>query len=239
MAARGDELTPKQAATVLGVSESTVRRLEASGELEPSRRLPARGDRRYRRADVEALKRKMESRQPIVRESVARLSRQSWRSGRAIWDTDPGTAGRRREVDLLDVGKAPASERVADALGLTAGAETVVRRRRYLVDDRPVMIATSYLPADIVGGTAIEQDDTGPGGTFARLAELGQEPVRARERVTVREPEGDETELLELGRDARVLAITRVVWTAAGRAVEVNDMAADAASYELSYEFDL
>jgi GntR family transcriptional regulator len=237
--ARSDELTPKQAAAVLGVSESTVRRLEASGELTPARRLPARGDRRYSRAEVEALKRKMESRTPIVRESVARLSRDFWHAGRAVWDTDPGTAGRRREVDRIEVGRTPASAGVAEALGLQGSAEVVIRRRRYLVDDRPVMVATSHLPADIAGGTAIEQHDTGPGGTFARLAELGHEPVRARERVTVRAPAGDEAELLELGPDARVLAVSRVVWTAAGRPVEVNDMAADASSYELSYEFDL
>lgn len=51
----GDELTPAEAAKILGVSPSTVRRYEESGLLVP-RRLLGSGHRRYRRAEVEALR---------------------------------------------------------------------------------------------------------------------------------------------------------------------------------------
>lgn len=54
-----DELTPTQAAEVLGVSAATVRRWEEKGILLPSRRLPRSGHRRYARADVDAAKAKI------------------------------------------------------------------------------------------------------------------------------------------------------------------------------------
>lgn len=55
MIGTGGELTPAEAAEILGVSPSTVRRYEESGLLVP-RRLPGSGHRRYRRADVEQLR---------------------------------------------------------------------------------------------------------------------------------------------------------------------------------------
>ncbi len=55
MVGSGDELTPAEAAEILGVSPSTVRRYEESGILVP-RRLPGSGHRRYKRAEVEALR---------------------------------------------------------------------------------------------------------------------------------------------------------------------------------------
>jgi DNA-binding transcriptional MerR regulator len=57
-----DELTPGEVARELNVSPATVRRWEASGILAPARRLPSpsgRGHRRYSRASVEALKRRI------------------------------------------------------------------------------------------------------------------------------------------------------------------------------------
>jgi DNA-binding transcriptional MerR regulator len=57
----GDELSPKEAGAVLGVSPATVRRYEARGLLVPARRLPGSGYRRYRRSDVEALAKAIEA----------------------------------------------------------------------------------------------------------------------------------------------------------------------------------
>lgn len=55
MIGTGGELTPAEAAEILGVSASTVRRYEDRGLLKP-RRLIGSGHRRYARADVERLR---------------------------------------------------------------------------------------------------------------------------------------------------------------------------------------
>ncbi|MEK8141760.1 UTRA domain-containing protein [Streptomyces sp. M10(2022)] len=61
------------------------------------------------------------------------------------------------------------------------------RSRRYLLDGKPVLKAVSYLPAEIADGTPIAEVDTGPGGIYARLAELGHAP-KFREEIRVRMP---------------------------------------------------
>jgi hypothetical protein len=46
-----------------------------------------------------------------------------------------------------------------------------LRERRFVLDGPPVMLSPSYLPADIVRGSAITREEAGPGGTYARLTE--------------------------------------------------------------------
>lgn len=125
----------------------------------------------------------------ITRTSPARLSRAQWGSGQAIQDHDTGP--RWRTVDVV-VAESPAPADVAEALGVEEGTAVLSRARRFLVDERPVQLATSYYPLALVQGTAITYTDTGPGGSYARLAEIGHEPVKFRERVEDRLPEGGE-----------------------------------------------
>lgn len=58
---------------------------------------------------------------------------------------------------------------------------------RFVLDGKPVLLSDSHLPAELVAGSRITQEDTGPGGTCARLAELGAAPVRFREEIRARE----------------------------------------------------
>lgn len=120
-------------------------------------------------------------------------------------------------------------------LDIEPGAPVVVRSRKFLVEGRPVQIATSYLPAELVRDTAIAQEDTGPGGSYARLAELGAEPVRFSEELRARMPSEDERAALELAAGTPVVEICRIAYTAEDQAVEVNQMLLDAGSYVLEY----
>ncbi|MGH3428856.1 MAG: GntR family transcriptional regulator, partial [Candidatus Dormibacteraceae bacterium] len=83
----------------------------------------------------------------IRRSSPARLTREQWGTGRAIQDAD--TEVRSRVVDVV-VAEGPAPEWAAEPLGLTPGATALSRDRRFLVDDRPVQLATSYFDAELV-----------------------------------------------------------------------------------------
>lgn len=175
--------------------------------------------------------------QRIIRRSPERLSAERWGAGRTILDADTGV--RPRTVDVV-VDEEPAPAYVADALGVERGTPVMTRSRRHRVDGKPVMISKSYLPLDIVGGTRVAYTDVGPGGTYARLAELGHAPYRFDESVIARAPLPDEVERLELGSAVGSIAIEmiRYAYTEVGRCVEVNRMVCDASVYTLMYSFN-
>jgi GntR family transcriptional regulator len=114
-----------------------------------------------------------------------------------------------------------------------------VRERRFVLDGQPIMLSTSYLPADIVRGSAITKEDTGPGGTYARLSELGHEPTRFREDVRARMPQPHEVTALDLPASATpAIDIVRTAFTDDGDPIEVNEMTLDASAYILRYDFE-
>ncbi|WP_030187878.1 GntR family transcriptional regulator [Streptomyces violaceorubidus] len=173
---------------------------------------------------------------PLRRRGIQRLAHQEWGSGRSIWSTD--IENRSLEVDQVTVSEEAAPDGVGAVLEL-ADAETVcVRRRRFVLDGKPVLLAASYLPTSLVTGSVITQEDTGPGGTYARLAELGHKPVRFREEIRSRMPSQNEATQLAMSAGTPVILICRTAFTDEGRPVEVNEMTLDAASYVLEYDFD-
>jgi GntR family transcriptional regulator len=80
--------------------------------------------------------------------------------------------------------------------------------------------------------------DPGPGGIYARLAELGQAPAHFREEIQVRSPSADERAALNLSGSTTVLKICRTAYTSENRAVEVNEVTLDSQAYVLEYDFD-
>jgi GntR family transcriptional regulator len=174
---------------------------------------------------------------PVRRRGIQRLATERRNAGRSAWEDE--AEGRTFAVDQLEVvAEAEAPEGVAVVLGLAPGDAVCVRRRRYLVDGKPVMTAASYLPARIVAGSAITRADTGPGGTYARLTDLGHAPTRFREEIRCRMPAPEETTALGLGAGTPVIAVDRTAYDAAGAAVEFTEMVLDSGAYVLEYDFD-
>jgi GntR family transcriptional regulator len=101
-----------------------------------------------------------------------------------------------------------------------------------------VLLSRSWLPARIASGTSIAQPDPGPGGIYARLADVGHAPARFREDLRSRMPQPEEIERLAIVLGTPVVDICRVAVTADGTPVEVNEMTADASAYVFRYEFD-
>ncbi|MFF7020776.1 GntR family transcriptional regulator [Streptomyces klenkii] len=173
---------------------------------------------------------------PIRRRGIQRLAEETWGSGRSIWSGE--AENRNLAVDRVNVTEQSAPGHVAAALGLATGTAVCVRNRRFVLDGKPVLLSTSYLPADLVADSAIMREDSGPGGTYARLAELGAKPVHFREEIRCRMPSGAEAEQLGLTPGTPVILICRTAFADGGRAVELNEMTLDSASYVLEYEFD-
>ncbi|MGW6842990.1 GntR family transcriptional regulator [Streptomyces sp. NPDC054958] len=173
---------------------------------------------------------------PLRRRGIERLAREQWGAGRSIWSEE--SEERELVVDQIDVREEEADGRVCDALDVPAGTRVWARSRRFVLDGKPVLFALSYLPSDVVADSAVTQVDTGPGGTYARLAELGFAPVHFREEIRSRMPSADEAERLSLAMGTPVIHIVRTAFAQGGRVVEVNEMTLDSASYVLEYDFD-
>lgn len=126
---------------------------------------------------------------------------------------------------------------VAALMGIPTHELAVTRSRRMYAGDVPVELATSWLPADIVGPRNVELygADPGPGGIYSRLAELGYGPVTVTETVRLRPPDDDESRFLQLNAEQRVYAIRRTATDETGRVVEVDDSVLPAHLWQLVY----
>jgi GntR family transcriptional regulator len=219
---REDELAEK-----LGIDRSTVNRalriLAAEGLVQPIR---AKG------TIVNSIPR-------IRRNAVARYSREAReRAGsRGAFDSEIKGLGLTPKAVLTVSREVPPAE-VAAVLDVSAEeVSTVKRARRMFANDTAVQLADSYIPLDLAQGTAIEVEDSGPGGIISRLAEIGHAQVRITEEVDVRPPTPEEANSLGLSEDHRVYQITHTGWTAEGRAVEVARHIMPTHLWTLEYEF--
>jgi GntR family transcriptional regulator len=140
----------------------------------------------------------------------------------------------RSEVGVAE--ETPAAD-IASLLGIGGGGLVVTRRRQMYGNEVPVQQAISYLPHEIAAGTRLMEKDSGPGGIYSRLAELGFAPSAFSESVRIRLPEPDEAAFLVMDAEQRVFAIRRIASTASGRVVEVNDIVLPAHQWELHYEW--
>ncbi|WP_274914541.1 GntR family transcriptional regulator [Streptomyces sp. WZ-12] len=173
---------------------------------------------------------------PLRRRGIQRLAQEQWGSGRSIWSAD--IENRNLVVDNVTVSEGAAPNHVRAVLDLGDDDSVCARSRRFVLDGKPVLLATSYLPMSVVAGSAITREDTGPGGIYTRLAELGYKPVHFREEIRSRMPSKEEAAQLSISAGTPVILICRTAFADEGRPVEINEMTLDAASYILEYDFD-
>jgi GntR family transcriptional regulator len=146
---------------------------------------------------------------PLRRRGIQRLAQEQWGSGRSIGSAD--VENRTLVVDQVTVSDETAPEGVSQVLDLAEG-ETVCVRRRFVLDGKAVLLATSYLPTSVVAGSALTQEDTGPGGTCARLAELGYKEVHFREEIRSRMPTKAEAAQLSISAGTPVILMCRTAF---------------------------
>lgn len=107
----------------------------------------------------------------------------------------------------------PAPPDVADLLAVPLGASVLARRFVFYAKGQPEQMSLSYLPLDLVAGTAVADptNEPWPGGNIAQLATLGLVVTRVRESVRSRPPTAEEARTLRIPVGVPVLAITRVM----------------------------
>jgi GntR family transcriptional regulator len=76
-----------------------------------------------------------------------------------------------------------------------------------------MQLADSYFLRHVAAGTRIMQEDTGPGGIYARLEEQGYQLSRFTEELSFRMPTPDELRSLDLTGGVPVVALIRVAYS--------------------------
>lgn len=175
----------------------------------------------------------------ILRNATARYTREARERGqsRGAFATEVRELGHEPHSELVELGPVTPPSEVADSLGFDVDEVAAIRRRHMRADDTPVQIATSYVPWVIAAGTPITQEDTGPGGTYSRLADLGYPVARFTERITVRMPAPDEAVVLRLADDQPVYVIHHVALTEDGKPVEVTVHVMPVHQWALEYDW--
>lgn len=173
---------------------------------------------------------------PVRRLASDRFARRHREQGKAAFIAETEGAGGRPTVDSIKITEEAPSASVAELLGLTAADLVIRRSRRYLINGQPVETAVSYIPAEIARGTRIAETDSGPGGIYARLEELGHRLDHFVEEIRSRMPLRDEMRALKLAPGVPVFHLVRTAYTTGGKAVEVCDTVMSSDAYVLSYE---
>ncbi|MGW0431822.1 GntR family transcriptional regulator [Micromonospora sp. NPDC003197] len=129
-----------------------------------------------------------------------------------------------------------ADAQIAVRLGCDPGAPVMRTEYRFLANDEPVQLSTSYELLSLTAGTPVEWPEDGVAvGVVARMDSIDVRIDECVERVTTRLASPAEAESLSLPiRAATVLGIERTYY-AAGLPVETADIVLPAGRYELVY----
>lgn len=177
----------------------------------------------------------------LTRDAAQRFRIRAEHGARGAYEAELTRAGLESHVEQPDVAPTQAPGDIAGLFGLPPGTQVLTRARKMYArkpgspETYPVQLATSWIPADLAEGTRIEQIDTGPGGTYSRLAELGHAPAEFTETITLRLPDEDERDWLRLDEAQRVYFIRRIAREDSGRIVEVTDTVIPAHACRLVY----
>jgi GntR family transcriptional regulator len=156
------------------------------------------------------------------RHGIERYSKARWRdAGTPVLVAEAEQQGHTVGQVIRELAEVPAPGSVAERLRVEPGEGVWVRRRTTLIDGRPNQLADSYYELDVVRGTLIQQEDTGPGGGFARLEEAGHDLSEIVEELACRMPTGPESTTLKLPPGTPVVDLIRTTYDATGRPVEV------------------
>ncbi len=100
------------------------------------------------------------------------------REGRPGFAAQMEEQGHTSRQDILEVATVPAPGEVAQRLGLEEGADVVMRRLRFVVDDLPLQLVRVYYQPQLVGGSKLEQPVRIPDGVHGELRRLGVRVTR-------------------------------------------------------------
>jgi GntR family transcriptional regulator len=173
----------------------------------------------------------------IRRLSRNRFAQQYGETGKGAYDVEMKEMGLEPKVELAEVGPVVPPAEISKRLGIRQGQKALIRRRRMYAGGQPMQLATSYVPWTLAKGTQMVHPDTGPGGLYSRLADVGHKPERFTEEVSTRMATPDEARFLGLSAPQPVFFLVRTAIDGAGNPVEVCEHVMAGDRWLLSYEW--
>jgi GntR family transcriptional regulator len=146
-------------------------------------------------------------------------------------------AGLVPRTELAGLSTVPAPAEIADMLRIQPEDPVVRRTRHMFASDRPVQLATSYIPLAVAGSEDIALPDTGPRGLYRRLAARGHHVSRFAEEIEARQPRREEALFLMLTEAQPVLEGARIVYDTDEVPVEAVINVFPSQQWRLSYEW--
>lgn len=172
------------------------------------------------------------------RHGIDRYSRSRWRAGKPILTAEAEAQGHTAGQMLRELGETPAPALVAERFNIVPGAPVWARKRTTLVDGRPNQLADSYYELEIAkAAPLIMEENTGPGGGFARLEDAGYPPDEICEEWSVRMPTGPETVALRLPAGTPVIDLIRTTFDTRGRPIEIMLAVMAGDMVQMAYKF--
>lgn len=157
--------------------------------------------------------------------------------GGSTYADELGKAGVKPTTKLVQCEAVVPPSEIAEVLHLGETDETLIRKRHMFAEDKPVQLATSYIPMAVAGSVDIASPDTGPSGMYARIAERGFGPVRFTEDIEVRGADDEEAHFLNIALGQPVFAVLRTAFDAEDRPVETCLNVLAALQWRLSYSW--
>lgn len=163
--------------------------------------------------------------QPIAQELTRLLS---WSAQMRQMGLEPSSSN--GEIEVVE----PTREQAVQ-LELRPGERVVRVRRLRLANDEPICIMTNYIPEALVPGLAARGlvNDS----LYATLAEYGIRAARAEDRVEARAATEWEAHLLQIGKWAPLLQVTRLTRDSANKPLYIAVVANRADKYVYTVHF--
>ncbi|WP_327291098.1 GntR family transcriptional regulator [Streptomyces sp. NBC_01198] len=164
-------------------------------------------------------------------------------TGVSNFNAEAAAQGLRPEQRISSVETVPAPPDVAERLGVADGAEVIVRRRAFFVNDEPMQLVDGYYPAALFAGTEVTEARRIRGGV-SRLIEdpdgpIGQRITHFVEDLEIRMPTPAETDALKIPPGVPLARVLRTAHTSAGQTVEVLDSRVPCDRHVFRYVIDV
>jgi DNA-binding GntR family transcriptional regulator len=130
---------------------------------------------------------------------------------------DLASSGRSPRTEILMLKVIKAEAKVAENLSVEPGSPVLHVRRLRFADKVPVSILENWLPEEF---TDIDEQTLIDHGLYQVLRSRGVSIRVAKQKIGARKARGDESELLDIEKNAALLTMDRTVYDHSGRAVE-------------------